>query len=109
VSPEKLTRIYFWGARSLDFFFQERQGFRIFWLRCFRSGLPKFPRKADPSFFLPAAPTLVLSFLVQMFLKKEESEVSPEKLTRIYFLGRGHLIFFPREADLARGRLKDVE
>jgi len=56
-------------------------------------------KKADPSgpsFFLPAAPTLVLSFLIQMFLKKEEGEVSPEKLTRIYFWGRGHLIF-PRE------------
>lgn len=48
VSPEKLTRIYFWGRGHLIFFqVQEMQGSRIFWLRCFRSGLPKFPRKAD--------------------------------------------------------------
>ena len=31
-----------------------------------------------------------------MFLKKEEGEVSPEKLTRIYFWGRGHLKFFSK-------------
>jgi len=44
--------------------------------------------ETKPSFFLPAAPTLVLSVLVQMFLKKEEGEVSPEKLTREYFWGQ---------------------
>jgi len=80
VSPEKLTRKYFFGVRSLDIFFQERQGSRIFWLRCFRSGLPKFPQKKrtlQTLHFLPAAPTLVLSFVL-MLLEKEESKGSPE-------------------------------
>jgi hypothetical protein len=51
---------------------------------------PKFPpekRTLETLHFLPAAPTLVLSFIVQMFLKKEEGKMSPEKLTRNYFWG----------------------
>jgi hypothetical protein len=45
---------------------------------------------------LPAAPTLVLSFIVQMFLKKDEGKVSPEKLTRKYFWGRCDLKIFSK-------------
>jgi hypothetical protein len=99
-SPEKLTRKYFWGRCHLKFFSKRGKALEYFGFDVSAAVFPSSPEKADPSgpsFFLPAAPTLVLSF-IQMFLKKEEGEVSPEKLTRKYFWGRGHLNYFPREA-----------
>jgi hypothetical protein len=81
VSPEKLTRIYFWGRGHLNFFSKRGKALEYFGSDVSAAVSPSSPEKSGPFkpfIFLPAAPTLVLSSLVQMFLEKEAGEVSPE-------------------------------
>jgi hypothetical protein len=73
VSPEKLTRKYFWGRGDLKIFSKTGKALEYFGFDVSAAVSQVSPEKhspSDPSFFLPAAPTLVLSFIVQMLLKK---------------------------------------